>query len=160
MRFYRLTHLLIFLFGDFIHHKDCVTYSDGSDRPGELCYNFSTSNDLIQLVNFPTQIPTVMCYFFLSSDASICFTTALTSLGNSDHVVVSVCSGFPWNSLRDAMFHRIACHVSSNNHLTSNKRCPLVSALPLGMHIEISTYPLISATPLNVALIRIVTVFY
>ena len=53
--------LLIFLFGNFlnVHHKDSLTYSDGSDRPGELCYNFSTSNDLTQLVNFPTQIPTV-----------------------------------------------------------------------------------------------------
>ena len=50
----------MFLFRDFnVHHKNSLTYSDGSDRPGELCYNFSTSNDLTQLVNFPTQIPTV-----------------------------------------------------------------------------------------------------
>ena len=59
----------MFLFGDFIHHKDCLTYSDGSDRPGELCYNFSTSKDLIQLVNFPTQILTVtltVVLFFIS----------------------------------------------------------------------------------------------
>ena len=60
MRFYRSTHLLKFLFGDFnVHHKDCLSYSDGSDRPDELCYNFSTSIDVTQLVNFPTQIPTV-----------------------------------------------------------------------------------------------------
>ena len=64
-------------------------------------YNFSTSNDLTQLVNFPTQIPTVTLtvmfffYLLLSSDASICFTTAFTPLGNSDHIAVSVCSDFP-----------------------------------------------------------------
>ena len=48
----------VFVFGDFnIHHKDWLTYSGGTDRPGELYYNFSTSNDLTQIVNFPTQIP-------------------------------------------------------------------------------------------------------
>ena len=26
-------------------------------RPGELCHNFSISNDLTQMVNFPTRIP-------------------------------------------------------------------------------------------------------
>ena len=30
----------IFVFGDFnVHHKDWLTYSGGTDRPGELCYN-------------------------------------------------------------------------------------------------------------------------
>ena len=48
----------VFVFGDFnIHHKDWLTYSGGTDRPGELCYNFSISNDLTQMVNFPTRIP-------------------------------------------------------------------------------------------------------
>ena len=47
-----------FVFGDFsAHHKDWLTYSGGTDRSGELCYNFSISNDLTQMVNFPTQIP-------------------------------------------------------------------------------------------------------
>ena len=47
----------VFVFGDFtVHHKDWITYSGGTDRPGELCYNFSVSNDLTQMVNFPTQI--------------------------------------------------------------------------------------------------------
>ena len=27
-----------FVFGDFnVHHKNCLTYSDGTNRPGELC---------------------------------------------------------------------------------------------------------------------------
>ena len=45
----------VFVFGDFlVHHKDWLTYSGGNDRSGELCYNFSISNDLTQMVNFPT----------------------------------------------------------------------------------------------------------
>ena len=29
----------VFVFGDFnVHHKDWLTYSGGTDRPGELCY--------------------------------------------------------------------------------------------------------------------------
>ena len=48
----------VFVFGEFnIHHKDWLTYSRGTDRPGELCYNFSISNDITQMVNFPTWIP-------------------------------------------------------------------------------------------------------
>ena len=51
----------VFVFGDFnIYHKDWLTYSGGTDRSGELCYNFSTSNDLAQMVNFPTHISTVI----------------------------------------------------------------------------------------------------
>ena len=34
-----------------------LTYSGGTDRPGELCYIFSISNDLTQMLNFPTWIP-------------------------------------------------------------------------------------------------------
>ena len=48
----------MFFFGDFnFHCKDWLTCSGGTDRPGELCYNFSISNDFTQMVNFPTQIP-------------------------------------------------------------------------------------------------------
>ena len=46
----------VFVFGDFnVHHKDRLTYSGGTDRPGELCYNFSISNDLTQM-DFPTNL--------------------------------------------------------------------------------------------------------
>ena len=56
MRFSQSTHLLmLFVFGD-VHH-DWLTYSGGTDQPGELYYNFSISNDLNQMVNFPTRIP-------------------------------------------------------------------------------------------------------
>ena len=48
----------VFVFGGFnVHHKDWLTYSGATDRPGELCYNFSISYDLTQMVNFPIRIP-------------------------------------------------------------------------------------------------------
>ena len=48
----------VFVFGDFnVQHKDWLTYSGGTDRPGELCYIFSISDDLTQMVNFPIWIP-------------------------------------------------------------------------------------------------------
>ena len=68
----------VFVFGDFyIHHKDWLTYSSRADRTGELCYNFSITNDITHMVNFTTQIPNCNSYspallgLFISSDASI-----------------------------------------------------------------------------------------
>ena len=85
----------VFLFGDFnVHHKGWLTYSGGTDRNGELCYNFSISNGPTQKFNFPTRIPDcdshspALLDLFISSDASICSTMAFPPLGNSDHVVV------------------------------------------------------------------------
>ena len=87
----------VFFFGNFdIHHKDWVTYSGGTDRPGETYYNFQISNDLTQIVNFPTPMPDCNSHspalldLFISSGASICSTMLFPPLGNSDHVVVSV----------------------------------------------------------------------
>ena len=104
----------VFVFGGFnVHHKDWLTYSGGTDRPGELCYNFSISNDLTQMVNFPSGSHSpALLDFFLSSDASICSTMAFAPLGNSDHVVVSVSIDFPTNSQQDVPFHRIAYYYS------------------------------------------------
>ena len=109
----------VFVFGDFnVHHKDWLTYSSGTDRHGELHYNFSISNDLTQMVDFPARIPDcdthspALLDLFISSDASICSTMAFPPLGNSDHVVVSVSIDFPTNSQQDAPFHRIAYDYS------------------------------------------------
>ena len=103
----------VFVFGDFnVYHKNWLTYSSETDRPGEL------SNDLTQMVNFPTQIPDcdshspALLDLFLSSDASICSTMVFPPLGNSDHFVVSVSIDFPTNSQQDAPFHRIAYDYS------------------------------------------------
>ena len=39
----------IFVCGDFsVHHKDWLTYSGVTDRPGKLCCNFSVSHALTQ----------------------------------------------------------------------------------------------------------------
>ena len=99
----------VFVFGDFnVHHKDWLTYFGGTDRPGELCHNFSISNDLAQMVNCPTRIPDcdshspALLDLFISSDACICSTLAFPPLGNSDHVAVSVSIDFPSNSQQDA----------------------------------------------------------
>ena len=61
----------IFFFGDYnLHHKDWLTYSGGTDTPGELSYNGSISNDLTQMVNFPTRIPD--CDYSYAWSCSLC----------------------------------------------------------------------------------------
>ena len=109
----------VFVFGDFnVHHKDWRTFSGGTDRHDELCYNFSISNGFTQMVKFPTRIPDcdshspALLDLILSSDASICSTMALPPLGNSDHIVASVFIDFQINSKRDVPFHRIAYDYS------------------------------------------------
>ena len=85
-------------------------------------YNFPISNDPIQIVNFPTQIPDrdshspALLDFFPSSDTCICCTITFPPLGNFD-VVVSVSIEFSPNSKRDAMLHCIAYDYSPADHL-------------------------------------------
>ena len=63
----------MFVFGDFIvHHKDWLTYSGGTDRLGELCYNFLSQMTLLRWLTFLLRSPTVILtvqlfwiYFFL-----------------------------------------------------------------------------------------------
>ena len=78
---------------------DWLTYSGGTDRSGELCYNCDFHSP-------------ALLDFFLSSDASICYAMAFPPLRNPDHVVVLVSIDFPSNSQRDALFHRIAYDYS------------------------------------------------
>ena len=106
----------MFVLRDFnVHHKDWLIYSAGADRPGELCYNFSISNDLTQMVDFATRIsdrdshsPTLLD-FFHSSETSIGSTMAFSPLGDSNHVV-SI--DFSIKSKPDAPFHCIAYDYS------------------------------------------------
>ena len=95
----------VFAFVNFnIHHKDWLTYSGGTDRPGELCYNFSISTGLAKMVNFPTRIPDfdsqspALLNLFFSFDVSICSTMVFPPLRNSDHFVISVSIDFLSNS--------------------------------------------------------------
>ena len=79
---------------------------------------FFISNDLIQMVNFPTRVPDCDCHsltrldLFLFPDASICSTMVFLQVGNSDHVLVSVSIDLLSDSQRDAPFHRIAYDYS------------------------------------------------
>ena len=109
----------MFVFGDFnIHHKDWLTYFGETDGSGKLCYNFSISNDLTQMVNFSTQIPDcdshslALLDLFHSSDANICSTMAFPPLENSDQVFISVSIEFPSYSQQNPPFHRIAYDYS------------------------------------------------
>ena len=84
------------MFSSFnVYHKDWLNYSVGTDQTGELCYNFSISNDLSQMINFPTWIPDcdshspALLNLFISSDTSICSTMTFPPFGDSDHVVAS-----------------------------------------------------------------------
>ena len=119
MRFSRSTHLLMFLYLETltsIIRTGLPILVELIDLVDQL--QFSLSNDLTQMVNFPTQIPDcdshspALLDLFLSSDASICSTMAFTPLGNSDHVVVSVSIDFSTNSQQDVQFHRIAYDYS------------------------------------------------
>ena len=118
MRFSRSTQSAV-VFADFnVHHKDQLNYSGGTDRPRELCYNFSILNDLTQIAKFPTWTPDcdshspALLELFLSSDACICSTMGFPPLRSSDNAVVSVSIDFPTNSQWDVPFHRIAYDYS------------------------------------------------
>ena len=86
------------------YQKDRLIYSGITDQHGELCYNFSISNDLTQMVKVPTKIPgcdshsPALLHLFISSDASICSRMAFPPLENFDHVAVLVFTDFPSNS--------------------------------------------------------------
>ena len=60
------------------------------------------------LLGSQTVILTVLLFWFISFDASICSTMAFLPLGNSDHVVASVSIDFPSYSQWHVPFHCIA----------------------------------------------------
>ena len=105
MKFFRSIHLLMFLSLESLM---------SIIRTGLLILveliELMISNNLSQMVNFPTQIPDcdsnspALLDLFISSETTICSTMAFHPLRNSDHVVVSVSIDFPSNSQRDARF--------------------------------------------------------
>ena len=115
--------IIVFVFGGyFVHHKDWLTYSNGTGTRGELCYKFSISNDLTKMANFPTRIPdceshsTALLDLFISSDASIRSTMAFSPLGNSDHTSAAGSAFCEWaqigimyisliENIRSSLFH-------------------------------------------------------
>ena len=109
----------VFVFGDFnVHHKDWFTYSGRTDRSGELCHFFTISNDLTQMINFPTWITDCDSHspafldLFISSDTSICPKMAFPPFGKSDHLVVSASINFPSYSQWTSPFHCTAYDYS------------------------------------------------
>ena len=103
----------VFVFGDFkVHHKDWLTFSGGTDPSGELCYNFSISNDLTQMINFPTRIPDcdshcpAVLNLFIYSDASTCSPMAFLLLG----ILIMSLSQFPLT------FHQIHNRMPVSSH--------------------------------------------
>ena len=112
--FSRSTHLLMCLSLETtsinVNHKEWLTHSGGTDRPGELCYSFTISNDLTQTVNFPTWIPD--CDSHSPALLDLFLKMVFPPLENSDHVVVSISVDFPLNSKRDPPFHRVAYNYS------------------------------------------------
>ena len=66
----------------------------------------------------------------------------------------------PYYRVSFAVFRKQKSMLWASKLRASNKHGTLINAIPLGIHIEISASPLISAAPLNTVLIRIVTIFY
>ena len=111
MRFSRSTHLAFLSLETLtsIIWNGLLTLVELTD----LVNSVIISNELIQMVNFPTRNPDCDCHspapldLFISSHASICSTMAFLPLGNSDYVAVSVSIDIPSYSQWDAPFHHI-----------------------------------------------------
>ena len=106
----------VFIFGDFnIHHKNWLTYSGGIDITGELCYKSSISNDLTQMVNFPTWIPDCDSHSPALLDLFLLllvFVLKCPSHHWENHAVVSVSIDLLSNLKQDVLLHCIACDYS------------------------------------------------
>ena len=109
MRSTRSTHLPIYLSN--VYHNLWLTYSGGTGKSGELCY-MRLLRWLTFLLGSQTVILTVLLFWMY---ASICSTMVFPTLGNSDHVVVSVSIDVTSYSQWDAPFHRIAYEYSRAN---------------------------------------------
>ena len=66
----------MYVFGDFkVHHKNWLTYSGGTDRPGKLCYSFTN------ISGFHTSF--TECEFSLESNAPDILALRETNLDDS-----------------------------------------------------------------------------
>ena len=107
----------VFVFGDFnVRHKDWLTYSGRADKPGELCYNFSISNDLTQtfLLRSLTVTLTVMLFWIYLFILTLLFVLQWLLLHRE--FLIMLFSQFPWifpsDPKRDAQFQCIAYDYS------------------------------------------------
>ena len=90
----------VFLFRDFnVHHKGWLSYSGGTDRPGEIWRDLLRwSTFLLGSLTLALTILHSWIYFYLL------MLVAFYPLENSDHAVVSVSVDFLSNSRQDAPF--------------------------------------------------------
>ena len=103
----------VFVFGDFsVHHKDWLTYSCETDRPGELCYNFSVSDNLILksimfLLGSQTVILTVLLFWIYLSLLMIIFPLQWLSL--HWEILIMLFSQFPltFHKIHNGILHFI-----------------------------------------------------
>ena len=110
MRFSRSTDLVMFLSLEILASiiRICLpSLVELIDLVNFVIIFFVISNNLTQMVNFPTQISDcshrpALSDLFISSGPSICSTMAFLSFRNSNHVVASVSIDFPLNSQQDA----------------------------------------------------------
>ena len=87
----------VFVFGDFnVRHKDWLTYSGRADKPGELYYNFSISNDLTQtfLLGYQTVTLTVMLFWIYLFILTLVFVLQWLLLHRE--FLIMLLSQFPW----------------------------------------------------------------
>ena len=96
MKLFLFIPLLTLLFSFSAHHSDWFG-SNNTDFAGTQIFNFSISQSLTQIVNFPTRIPDNAIHspslldLCLVSQPDMCTVSCETPLGRSDHVVVSLC---------------------------------------------------------------------
>ena len=104
----------ILIFGGInVHHRNWLTYSGRTGRPGELCYNFWLCyNSVINLECWLPHLHTWLWYtqssvsdLFVTSGSELCSAKVSHPMGNSNHLVVSPSIGILLTLLRDAMFH-------------------------------------------------------
>ena len=100
----------VFVFKDFnFHLKDWMAYSDGTDKSGELCYNFLILNTLFKWLTFKlgSLTLTVLLFWISLFLLTLLFILYWLSLHWEILVrlVVSVSINFPSNSEGDVSFH-------------------------------------------------------
>ena len=84
----------VFVFGDFnVHHKDWLTYSGGTDRPGELCYKLTLLRWLTFLLGFQTVILIVLLFWIYLFLLTLVF--VLQRLSLLWEILIMLLSQFP-----------------------------------------------------------------
>ena len=101
----------VFVFGDFtVHHKDWLTYSDGTYQSGKLCYNFFLSQTtLLRCLIFGSQTLWFSLSCFLDFfPLTVAFVLQWLSL--HWHILIMLFSQFPLTFHH--IHNRISCFIA------------------------------------------------